>query len=429
MAKRNQTPPKFSHWYKLDNAAKIFPGQNSSTWSNIFRLSMVLTHKIAPVLLERAVEQTLVRFPCFDVRMRRGFFWYYLEKNPHTAPPILPDIQNPCYRVRWNENNAFLFRVYYHENKISLDAYHVLCDAYGASRLLSTIVAQYLRLCGYNISPGESVLDLNQKATARELEDSFVRFANSKAKVTRKNKHVYHAKGTRLPAHTLNIVTGYMSVAAVRAEARRYGVTITEFFTAVFLDIMIRRQADRERNQKEVSVQVPVNLRNTFDSETLRNFSLCYDVRINPAMGDYTFEEIVRQVSLYLKYVNNPKELNAMMTANLKLETNLFMRLFPLFVKNIGIGIAFRLTAEKKTSVLFSNLGVVRLPEEMYEHVERCILMTGPGKLNGARVGAVSYRDTLAITFADIYEETDIEREFFTRLVKMGIPVKIESNR
>jgi hypothetical protein len=172
-----------------------------------------------------------------------------------------------------------------------------------------------------------------------------------------------------------------------------------------------------------------VNLRNTFDSETLRNFSLCYDVRINPAMGDYTFEEIVRQVSLYLKYVNNPKELNAMMTANLKLETNLFMRLFPLFVKNIGIGIAFRLTAEKKTSVLFSNLGVVRLPEEMYEHVERCILMTGPGKLNGARVGAVSYRDTLAITFADIYEETDIEREFFTRLVKMGIPVKIESNR
>ena len=37
--------------------------------------------------------------------------------------------------------------------------------------------------------------------------------------------------------------------------------------------------------------------------------------------------------------------------------------------------------------------------------------------------------DLMAITFANIYRESDIEREFFTRLVKMGIPVKIESNR
>jgi hypothetical protein len=37
--------------------------------------------------------------------------------------------------------------------------------------------------------------------------------------------------------------------------------------------------------------------------------------------------------------------------------------------------------------------------------------------------------DKLIFTFANILEEADIEREFFTRLVKMGVHVKIESNR
>jgi hypothetical protein len=37
--------------------------------------------------------------------------------------------------------------------------------------------------------------------------------------------------------------------------------------------------------------------------------------------------------------------------------------------------------------------------------------------------------DNMVFTFANILQEADIEREFFTRLVKMGVHVKIESNR
>ena len=42
-------------WYRLDNAAKIFPGQNTQKWSNIFRLSVVLREKVDPAVLEQAV--------------------------------------------------------------------------------------------------------------------------------------------------------------------------------------------------------------------------------------------------------------------------------------------------------------------------------------------------------------------------------------
>ena len=37
-------------WYKLDNAAKVFPGQNTSSYSNVFRLSATLKEKVDPEL-------------------------------------------------------------------------------------------------------------------------------------------------------------------------------------------------------------------------------------------------------------------------------------------------------------------------------------------------------------------------------------------
>ena len=141
-----KTPLRQRQWYKLDNAAKAFPGQNSSTWSNVFRLSATLTEKVDPALLQKAVERIMPRFPCFDVRIRSGLFWHYLEKNPNGAPPVMPDIANPCLRVKFKENKGYLFKVYYYEKRISVDFYHVITDGYGGSRFFMTLIAEYLRL-------------------------------------------------------------------------------------------------------------------------------------------------------------------------------------------------------------------------------------------------------------------------------------------
>ena len=96
--------PLSKTWFKLDNAATVFPGQNTSRWSNIFRFSVVLDCKIDPEILEDALINVLVRFPCYDVRIKRGLFWYYFEKNPYGAPPVEPDVVNPCHRVKFKEN-------------------------------------------------------------------------------------------------------------------------------------------------------------------------------------------------------------------------------------------------------------------------------------------------------------------------------------
>ena len=48
-------------WIRLDNAGKIFPGQNMRRWSNVFRIAVELKEDIDPEILKRALKKTLDR--------------------------------------------------------------------------------------------------------------------------------------------------------------------------------------------------------------------------------------------------------------------------------------------------------------------------------------------------------------------------------
>lgn len=415
-------------WFRLDNAAKIFPGQNSDGWSNVFRIGVQLKEEVDPELLKTALRRVLRRLPCFDVRIRPGFFWYYFEHNPN-EPLVLEDVKNICYRVKFRENAGYLFRVFYHGDRIAVDFFHALSDGYGGAVFVSTLTAEYLRLKGYEIPNGKMVLDLSKEPTQDEMLDAYTRFASSKASYNRRDKAVYHAVGTKEGKHLCNYTVGVMSFKQVHEISKSYGVTVTELFAAMLMDIHYRKQKAERKKQREVSVQIPVNLRKFFPTQTLRNFVLCLRVKMNPKMGDYSFEELLKLVSLQLRLVNDEKTVNSMMTQNLKIEKNPLAKFFPLFVKNLSVGLTFLLTGEQTTSALISNLGPVGIPTEMEKHIEKYLFFTGPGKLNGARCGVITMGDRLVFTFSNCYSQSDIEREFFTRLVKMGVHVKIESNR
>lgn len=421
--------PKTKQWFKLDNAATVFPGQNTSNWSNIFRFSVMLKEKIDPEILELALKDVMPRFPCYDVKIRNGLFWHYFEKNPNSAPPVQPDIINPCHRVKFKENKGYLFRIYYYENRISGDFYHALTDGLGACTFVCTLAAQYLRRCNKSIGSGGRVLDINEPASAEELEDPYKKCGKSKGKVSRGITRVYHAKGTKVPTHMVNIIRGKIDLAGLHALAKSYGATITEFVGALLLFVHYEKQKEENRRQKNVTVQIPVSLRKTFNVNTLRNFSLYFLIGFDPLLGDYTFEEVLNHVILNLRDLNNKKVLRAMVTANLKLADSPLMRIVPLFLKDLAIGIGFLLTGEQASTILFSNLGKIDLPENMLEHVDCVEIMAGPGRVNAVRCASCGFKDKFIIDFANIYEESDIEKRFFTALVKMGLHVKIESNR
>lgn len=415
-------------WFRLDNAAKIFPGQNTRAWSSVFRVGAELKEEVDPEILRKALDNTLRRIPSFNVRIRKGAFWFYFEKNPNEAP-VMPDIKNICYRINFKENNGFLFRLYYRGKRINVDVYHALCDGYGAVVFLGTLLGEYLRLQGKQVSYNNFVLDTAELPKESELEDSYNKYADSKAKFKRPDKWVYHYRGTKMPMHRANYTIAEIPFEQIHKISKSYGVTVTEFLAALVIDVLYRKQLEEGKTQKEISAQIPVNLRKAFPSESLRNFVLCLRVVIDPTLGEYTFEEILRSVSLQLKLANDKKLINALMTENLKLERHPVLKYLPLPVKNLGVGVSFAITAEQTTSTLVSSLGLIKFPDDVSEHIEKLFFFTGAGMVNGTRCATITFKDKLTFSFSNCYQESELEREFYTRLVKMGVHVKIESNR
>lgn len=432
-------------WFKLDNAAKLYPAIHHGRRASVFRVAAVLREPVDPALLQEALEEVLPRFPTFAVRLRSGFFWHYFAHVPG-CPKVRPDVANPNIRVQLREKPGFLFRVYHYDRRIALEVFHAISDASGALVFLKTLVAAYLqRAGGPGVPKGPlppsayacGVLDPASDPDPEEFEDAFPRYANFHGPEGRKEPRAYHFAATPEPVHTLNILNGLCSVDRVLAVARERKVTITDYLAAVHIDALCQLQrrereaghVDPKRRPLPIRLQVPVNLRRFFPTKSLRNFSFFVNVEVEPARGEHTFDEILSIVHHTMRLGAQPKSLAAGIGQNVKPERSLLLRLAPLFLKNLAIAEIFRRVGEPTSSGAMSNVGDVAWPPELAPAIERVELTHGPSFQVRSNLGVVSCNGTMTISFSNTCRETDLERAFFTRLVRDGIPVRIESNR
>ena len=249
--------------------------------------------------------------------------------------------------------------------------------------------------------------------------------------IGRSEATAYKLKGTYETDGYVHITTGILSAQAALECAKKYKTSLTAFLTAVLIDSIIEIQNSAQPNpkrQKPVKVLIPVNLRKLFPSRTLRNFVLYITPGVDPKMGSYTFEEIVKSVHHQMGMELTSQRLSAKITKNVRSEKALFLKIMPLFVKNIAMKLVYNMVGEKKSCITLSNLGVVAMPKELAESVKRMDFILGMQAQTHNNCGVVCCGGKIYINFARNIEESTLERLFFTRLVKMGIHVKVESN-
>ena len=417
-------------WYKLDLSAIVYPTLQRKDFSSVYRLSIVLKESIQPDILQLAIDQALPRFPTYKVSLRKGLFWRYLEPNEKPGPFVTPDISNPCMPMPFKLNNRYLIRFYYYQNRISLEAHHCLGDGSGGMCVLLTITAQYLRLLGHTITNKGMVLDIHETPHPEELEDAYMRYANSKVKPPRLGEKAYRVRGTKEPFYTLNIIDGIMSVSEVMTVEKSYKATITEYLNAVLLYSLLQKQAtDFSFKTRPVKIAMPVNLRRFFPSRTLRNFISMIYPTIDPRLGEYTFEEIIIQVHHYMRYYINDKFLRGDITTNASTQQHPIIRVVPLFIKDYIVKQFYTKVQDRNSSAGLTNMGALQLPEDMKPFVERFDIYMGQPFSPRTNCAIISFEDVLTVNFASSIVESDVERFFFRKLVRDGIHVKIESNR
>lgn len=413
-------------WYKLDNAAKIFPSVSNRGRTNVFRLSFEMNDEVDPLILQHALEQTVKRFPMLNVRLRKGLFWYYFEDNEHT--PRLEE-ESP-YICRFFEgikdNDGFKFRLSYYRNRISLETFHSLTDGTGALEFLKSIIYTYLELQDIIIKDA-SILTEAVEITNDESIDYFNLHYNAKLKNTRKEVKALQFKSPQYEDDWLGLIVGTADVKQVKAVSKKYGCTITELLSAIIIYSTFKSSHLYENTDKPFALFIPVNLRRFFPSKTLRNFSL-YVRTLVKLTDDLTFEDILKTVKQNMFDELQKEKLQTRFTSTVRTERNFFLRLAPRFLKEIVLRIGYNVLADSINSFSFSNIGYFDLPEEMRSRINKVIFTTGASRKTPINLGVISFNDKIVMTFSSYLIDRSIQKEFYRFLSNEGVDITIESN-
>lgn len=410
-------------WDKLDNAAKIFPSTVESSETRVFRVYCELNEEVCPNTLQQAVELAVKQLPQFQKILRKGLFWYYTEKS-NLLPQVREEYRSPCSKLYHPGHHELLFEVTYYKKRINLEIFHVLSDGAGAAELLKSILAQYLNILHPGILPTDDPLLVNQLDIEDMDTDAFETYYTGE-KNPRKEKTlwVHLIRPKRRENLDLHVTEGIVSTGALLELAHKYHATMTEFLVSVFIKSIIAHMKNSDL-KKTIVVDIPINLRSFFPSDTTRNFFAVLPITYKPVSREDSLEDICAVVSEKFETIITKENLTGKINSLGSFERNMPMRLVPLFLKDPGLRF-INFLSKRFVTGCFSNMGRFVLPESMAQYVHQIGVYSSTISIQAE---CASYQDRMVISFTDGFVDATTENEFFEQLKALGVESEIHTN-
>ncbi|MFI3170845.1 MAG: DUF6320 domain-containing protein [Eubacteriales bacterium] len=412
-------------WRKLDNAAKVFPATANSKNTKVFRFYCELYEAINPNSLQQALDITLEKYPLFKTVLRRGIFWFYLERNEY-RPIVKEERKAPCSSLYTNDRTNYLFRVNYYKNRINFEVFHVLTDGTGATQFLRELVKNYLYVRYQGIGLEPIALQEVEPTYIDQVNDGFSKYySNENGKRDKNKKRAHQIRGIKTEFDMLQVVEGIVDTKEMLEKAKEKGVSLTVYLTAIFL-YAIYEEMNIRQQRKPVVIMVPVNLRNFFPSKSMMNFFGYIDpfYRFQPHQEN-TLQTVIEAVKEYFDKELTEEKMAARMNAYTRLEKHPILRLAPLEVKNRAIQAGFATTGWDLTAI-FSNMGVVQMPQEYGAYIKQFGVFTSTHKVE---LCMCSFKERMVLNFTSQYDSTNIQRNFFAILKEEGVGVEVTENQ
>ena len=410
-----------SQWRKLDNAALAFPAVTGKNDTRVFRFYCKLKEEVDGDILQQALERTIEKYPLYQAVLRKGLFWFYLEQREIKAT-VKKEDRPPCSKLYIPDKKSLLFEVSYEKERINFEVFHALTDGTGAMKFLKELVKNYLIYAHTE----EEFPDLPEEEDVTEKdheEDSFSQYYSEKIpKLKEKKETAARIPGRRLPQEEMHITEAVISVKETLEKSRKYGVSLTIFLTAVML-CAIQKEMPREKMGKWISLMVPVNLRNYFPSQSMTNFFGWIEVGYH--FEEQTrFEDVLFDVKDQFEKELTKERVGMRMNDWVRLEKNFFLRIVPLELKSLFLQIGANFGGKSITAV-FSNIGVIRMPQAYEKYIERFGIFTSTG---GFQLCTCSFQDQLVLGFTSKIPSMNIERNFFHILRQQGVACEEQKN-
>ena len=394
-----------TNWYPLDNSAKIYPLSMKENWMSVYRLSYYLNEDVVPEVLQIALLFTMKRFPTFRTSIRKGFFWHYIDGIKKRFA-ILEDDVVPCSYINISKVGKPSFNVLYYKNRISVEIFHILTDAYGGITFLSTLVAEYFKLLGKNVNYNDITLDINESISKEELKDEFVDKKIDSKKGSLIDKKALSLDGKLSNISPCQIIHFDLDLAKLKALAHNHDITINELMLS-FLFLVLSYSTSKEGY---IKIQVPVNMRKYYKSKTLRNFSLYNNISLKKSEIT-NLTDVIKKVKNQSQEKLSKNKLNEVFVYSNKLVKSL--RLVPLFIKRPIANFIYGFIGDKAQTTVLSNLGVINLPKNISENIKSADFVLGTTISNKVLFTLITVNNVVTLSMSKFTTNTSVENSLY----------------
>lgn len=406
-------------WLKLDTAAQLFPATSSPTNSSVFRLSVVLNQPVDETILQKATQKALEAMPSLNLRLRKGFFKRYFEYSPLPIQ-VEKEKDTPCQYMNDNQLTTHLMRVLYYGNRISIEVHHTLGDGLSLTNFLKTLLTHYF---------DTDYSNKNNTYFVQDTEDSYMKYATSdhqyKGYSNQFNHDTYHLTGKRYPFNQTSVVHGHINLVSLKQVSKKYQVTVNTVIIAVL--ILALQKQERHKQNKKIKIAIPVNLRTFFPSTTTRNFFGVTNVIVGHA-DVQSFSDLLIAIDAQLKEQLQKHSLLDRINDNDALQKNYFAKNTPLILKEKILKLGFRYFSESNKTLTVSNLGIMKLPQELENKVSHFEAIPYPTIKAPVSCGIISSKEHLVISFIKNIEGPSFINVFFSIATSLGMDIFIHGN-
>lgn len=403
-------------WYRLDNIGKFYSAQAGSSAQTVFRYSATLVDDVDASVLQHALEKTVEAFPGFNVSLRSGMFWHYLEQAT-TVPTVSRENLPICFGLHV-DTKSILFRVSYYQTRINFEVSHMVSDGRGSLIFFKTLLYTYLQK-RYDISDVSLAYDGSDH---QKSEDSFNKYYERDKAASTHTPKVYRINGWRDAADP-TFLEYHLPAQNVVDLAHSYEVSVTSLVIAALM-CAIRAEMSSRDLHRAIHINVPVDLRQVFESTTTKNFFGLAFASYVPKESESVCEVAVK-VNKQLKSATQIENLKPRMNRMIALEKNPFLRFAPLFVKDFALDFASWLAARGTTATV-SNLGKIDLDEQLAPFIRNLNILTSS---NGISLTLCSFNNDLSIGISTIYSNLDIIKNFCRFFSAQGIEGILNINK
>ena len=289
---------------------------------------------------------------------------------------------------------------------------------------VKALLLRYLQLCGCNVKENGNygIKEYREAPSKSECEDDFLKIYDGNPGKARKGSGAYQIKIDKENEHFYRDEV-CIPLNQIKQITKKYNCTVTQFIAAAYSMALIDMYNDDcSPAKKPLRLSIPVNLRKYWKSRTLRNFSsfITADIVQNEKTG---FDDVLNTIKSEMNRKISKEKLYEDVSRNVADEKMLISRIAPAFLKKPVMKAAFRRFGEKNYTSTVTNLGAVKLPPEMEEHIKMITVTLGETYINPINCAVVSFADTLCATLSFTGNGFKIVRYFMDILAAKGLNV------